>query len=271
MFGEYRSTRGTASPVLDDDGPPLFRVLGSVEILGQERPFIPRARKVHQLLALFLLRAGRVVHTDMLINELWPERLPRSARSTAQTYVYQLRRALETSGLPGSGDELLVTKAPGYILRIPEQRIDVYRFRALAARGRAAMDDRRHEDAARLFREALDLWSEQPVADVNCGPLLTAHVLDLNEQRRNVRQLRIQAEIEAGMHHEVIGELRSLAADNPLDEGLHGQLMRVLGRSGRRGDALDTYQNIRSALVEQLGLEPNAELRRLHQELLTAD
>lgn len=247
-----------------------FSVLGPVEIHWNGAEIAPTAPKLLQSLAMVVLGAGRVVHTESIIHELWPNGAPKSARTAVQTYICQLRRMFESRGLAQDGDDVLVTKAPGYLLRVDPARVDVFQFQRLRQNGREALDRHRYDAAARAFRAALALWSGPPLANVMCGPRLSAYAVDLQEQRRNTQHLRIQAEMEVGLHRELIGELRSLVAANPLDEGLRGQLMRVLDRSGRRGDALDAYRHLRGALNEELGLEPCTELQQLHYELLSA-
>jgi DNA-binding SARP family transcriptional activator len=132
------------------------------------------------------------------------------------------------------------------------------------------MHTERYSEAARTFRAALALWAGSPIANITCGPVLSAYAVDLQEQRRNAHYMRIQADIESGLHRELIGELRSLVAANPLDEGLHVQLMLTLSRSARRLEALEVYRELRATLNAELGLEPFEELQALHHELLCA-
>jgi DNA-binding SARP family transcriptional activator len=125
-------------------------------------------------------------------------------------------------------------------------------------------------EAAHTVRAAEALWSGNPMANVQCGPVLAAYAIDLQEQRRGALHLRLQAELETGMHRDAIGELRRLVADNPFDEGLHGLLMRALSACGRRSDALATYRTLRATLAEELGVEPCDELQRMHCDVLSA-
>ncbi|MQA07485.1 MAG: SARP family transcriptional regulator [Pseudonocardiaceae bacterium] len=249
-----------------------FRLLGPLEALKHGQDCAPTAPKTLQLLAMLLLRADKIVQIDSIIQELWADEPPRSARTTMQTYVYQLRRFIEKNRRTGTDDNMqLLTKLPGYVLRIDTARIDVYVFQRLCQQGHEQIQRGQHNEAARTLRTALSLWSGPPLANVDCGPWLSAYAVELQEQKRNAHHLRIQAEIEAGMHRELIGELRSLVTSNPFDEGLHGQLIRVLDRSGRRHDALAAYRTLRATLNKELGLEPCTELQRLHHQLLTAD
>lgn len=268
--------RNFDQPVQPLDGPaggsltrPMFHLLGLLEVVQDGLDHAPTAPKIRQLLAMLLLRPNRVVEVDSIAHELWADQPPRSARTTMQTYVYHLRRMFERHGLAANGDEILLTRTPGYLLRVDPDQIDVVIFQRLCQQGREHLHRKQYEQAAAVLRGALALWSGPPLADVECGPRLSAHVLDLLEQRRNAHHLRIEADIEVGLHRELVGELRLLAATNPLDEGLRAQLIRVLDRSGRRSDALATYRDLRTTLNQELGLEPCAELQRLHRRLLS--
>ncbi|WP_246360912.1 AfsR/SARP family transcriptional regulator [Haloechinothrix aidingensis] len=241
-----------------------------MEVLKDGTDYAPTAPKVLQLLAMLLLRPGKLVQIDSIVEELWADDPPRSVRTTMQTYVYQLRKCIEQNELAPAGDELLITKHAGYVFTVDPAQIDVFTFQRLFQEGRELLDRDHYTDAARSLRAALALWTGPPMANVNCGSVLSSYVVDLQEQRRTAQHLRIHAELEAGWHRELIGELRALVAANPLDEGMHGQLMRVLSRSGRRSDALATYRNLRAVLNEELGVEPCEELQRLHHELLSA-
>ncbi|MDA3645748.1 AfsR/SARP family transcriptional regulator [Saccharopolyspora indica] len=246
-------------------------MLGPVEVVVGDREFAPKPRKVHQLLAMLLLRAGRIVPIETLAEELWPEEKPKRARATAQTYVYQLRRMFKEWGVATGGEEVLVTRQSGYVLRIDPEQVDLFVFQRIVQQSRDLLRRHEHDAAAKLLRSALGMWTGSPLSDVACGPTLAAEAIALQEQRRNAQHLWIEAEIEVGGHHELISELRLLIVANPLDETLHGQLMRVLGRSGRRSDALDAFHDLRKDLNDRLGIEPGAELRKLYHELLIAD
>ncbi len=245
-----------------------FNLLGKVEIRRGTKAYGPTAPKLLQTLALLLTEAGMVVQSESLINELWDERPPASAQRTMQTYVYQLRKLLKDNNLVDRPERVLRTEAPGYLLAIDRSQVDGFHFDQLSDRGRAELADGRFEQAARSLRSALGLWSGPPLANVECGPLLSAYAVNLQERRREVHSLRIQAEMEAGMHRELIGELRALTTANPLDEHLHAQLIRVLDRSGRRGEALYAYHGLRDGLLKELGVEPCSELQQLHLDML---
>lgn len=269
------ATLGRLPHLSNDGGLPTaetavtYKLLGPLEIWKDGRDHAPTAPKILQLLAMLLLHHGKVVHIESIIGELWPGGPPRSVRTTIQTYVYQLRKCIEWSRLAPDADDLLVTRPPGYLLRAAPAQVDVFAFQQLCQQGRVLLDHHEHQEAVRCFREALALWSGPPLANMPCGPALSAYVVDLQEQRRNALHLCIQTELERGMHRDLIGELRSLVTTNPLDEGLHGLLMRALSASGRRSDALAAYRHLRSVLNGELGVEPCEELQRLHRELLS--
>lgn len=273
---ELSFTRGSAAPWRDDPARDdhrdtlTFTLLGPLEVHKDGHYVAPSAPKPLQLLAMLLTSPKRLVPSDSLIEELWSSCPPRSVRTTLQTYVYQLRKTFERSGLVLRGEELLVTKPLGYLLQVDPVQVDVFGFQQEYRQGRRLLGAGRYDDAAERFHRALAVWSGPALANVNCGPLLSAFAVDLQEQRRNARHLRIEAEIEGGLHRELIGELRSLAASDPLDEGVHGQLMRVLGRSGRRSEAMEAYRQIRGTLDSELGVEPGADLQRLYVDLLSA-
>lgn len=248
-----------------------FALLGQLEILKDGIDHAPTAPKVLQLMALLLMRPGRVVHTHSIIEELWADRPPRSARTTLQTYVYHLRRCIEQNGLAADAEQMLATRLPGYVLRITPSQVDVHNFQQLCQDGRAELAAGQAAAAARSLRAALNTFSGPPLANVACGPVLSRYVVDLQEQRRNASHLRIEAEIACGAHRELIGELRATASVDLLDEVLHGQLIRVLARSGRRSEAMGTYRDLRARLVDELGVEPSGELQQLHLALLSDD
>lgn len=247
-----------------------FSLLGPLEVRRDGIDYAPTAPKVLQLLALLLLQPGKAVHIDSIINELWSGEPPRSVRTTMQTYVYQLRKCIEQHKLSPNAEEMLGTKAPGYVLRVDPAQVDVFLFQRLCQQGREALRRRNDVEAARALRCALALWSGSPLANVVCGPVLQAYAIDLQEQHRAALHLRLQAELATGMHRDVIGELCHLATINPYDEGLHGLLMQALSASGRRSDALATYRRLRATLNEDLGVEPCGELQLLHKDVLTA-
>ncbi|MYW94157.1 AfsR/SARP family transcriptional regulator [Amycolatopsis rubida] len=246
-----------------------FTVLGPLGVVRDGVETAPTTPKLLQLLALLILRPGKLVHADAIAQELWASTPPRTMRTTLHTYVYHLRRCLGENGPDRGAGSALVTKTPGYVFRIDPAQVDVFRFARLQREGEELLRGERHSAAAERFRAALDVWTGPPLANVPCGPMLVPYTVELLEQRRAAVHMLIEAEIASGRHRELIGELCSLTAGNPLDETLHGQLMRALGRSGRRYDAMSVYRALRNRLHEELGVEPCDEIQLLHRDLIS--
>ncbi|WP_048877017.1 AfsR/SARP family transcriptional regulator [Saccharomonospora saliphila] len=244
-----------------------FYTLGSLEIWKGGRECALRTPKVLQVLGMLLVRANRTVPTESMLEELWGENPPRSALTTIQTYIYQLRRLIEREGL-ADAESMLATQAPGYVLRVDPEQLDLEQFWILRRQGLECFRTGDHEDASHLLRGALNLWTERPLANVRLGSVLEVYVTDLQEQYRNTLQFAIESEMALGLHRDLIGELRSLTSKYPLDEWFYQQLMRALERSGRRSDALRVYRILQSTLSEELGIDPSAESHKLYCELL---
>lgn len=260
-------------------------VLGALAVRENGLSITPTAPKPRQVLALLALHADQVVPVSALIEELWAGEPPRSARTTLQTYVLQLRALIATAlerggpgGAPGPGAEgaprtakdVLVTLPGGYLLSSGGGTLDVREFDRLAGTGYRAMDAGDFAGAARLLREALALWSGPAFADVQGGVQLDMETRRLEETRLCALDQRIEADLRLGRHRELLAELTVLASRYRTHENLHGQFMLALHRSGRRGEALDVYQRLRGTLVRELGLEPSVALRRLQRSILMA-
>jgi len=228
-----------------------LRLLGPIEARLGDRTLHLGARKQRAVLAMLGLQANRTVSIDRLAEGLWGEAPPPSAPKMVQLYVSQLRRALDGNGAA------IVTHGRGYELRLAAGEVDTTRFEELVEEGRA--------------REALALWRGEPLADVADEPFAAAEIRRLEELRLRAHELAIDADLAAGRHADVIGELEALVAAHPLRERLQGQLLLALYRSGRQAEALDAYRHARHELVEQIGVEPGAELRRLQQAILEQD
>ena len=237
----------------------------------------PTAPKQRQVLALLALHADQVVPLSVLVEEVWAGTPPRSARTTLQTYVLQLRDLIGTALLkdaprtpPRTAKDVLVTAPGGYMLVSGEGVSDVRRFERLAGAGYRAMDAGDFPGAARALREALQLWTGTAFAGVRPGIQLETEVRRLEESRLCALDQRIEADLRLGRHRELLAELTVLAGRYRTHENLHAQFMIALYRSGRRGEAMDVYRRLRATLVKDLGLEPSTRLSRLHQSLLAA-
>jgi len=253
-----------------------FRVLGPFEVINDGRLVTPSAPKLHRVLALLAVRANNVVRVDQLIDELWDERPPPSATTTLQTYVYHLRKQLglaERGPHPGSvvDSAALYTCLGGYLLSVPPQQLDAHRFDELANRGWAELERGALQAAVELFQAALRLWRGPALAGVAAGPVLQADVLQLEESRKSILEQRLDAELALGRHHQLVGELTGLVAAQPTHEGFCAKLMLALHRAGRRSEALQAFRRLHRVLATELGVQPSAELQRLHGKVLAAD
>lgn len=249
----------------------FFRILGPIEIEFANRIVTPKAPKLRQVAALLILHANRTASAAQLIEELWQEQPPASALTTLQTYIYQLRKIFGAVVPPADARDLLITRPSGYALMVPPDNVDHAQFETLLRQGRTALAAGDADRASGLLHDALFLWRGAPLGDVPMGPSLSAYAQWLEEQRMDALELRIKADLAVGMHRQLIGELKSLVAANELHEWLHAELMIALHRSGRRGEAMGVYQQLRVTLRESLGLEPSAGVRDVYQQVLTDD
>ncbi|WP_030950132.1 AfsR/SARP family transcriptional regulator, partial [Streptomyces sp. NRRL S-646] len=253
-----------------------IQVLGALGVSRGGVSITPTAPKARQVLALLALHADQVVPVAALVEELWAGRPPRSARTTLQTYVLQLRELITAAlaqpagGGPLCAKDVLVTCPGGYRLATGGGTSDVREFERLAGLGYRAMDAGDHPRAARLLREALGLFSGAPFADVQQGSQLETEARRLQESRLCALDQRIEADLRLGRHRELLAELTVLAGRYRTHENLHAQFMLALQRSGRRSEALDAYRRLRTTLVSELGIEPCVALRRLQRSILLA-
>ncbi|HEX6526107.1 MAG TPA: AfsR/SARP family transcriptional regulator [Streptosporangiaceae bacterium] len=215
------------------------------------------------VLAALLISANRVVGAGHLVDVLWGENPPATAMASLHNHVRRLR-----AGLWQAGGGRLRAVAPGYVLDVAPDELDLAEFIRLAGLGRAALTAGNWLDAARNLAQALALWRGDPLADVRSQMLREREVPRLSELRLQALEGRIDAELKLGHGAELTAELRGLTAANPLHERFHAQLMLARYASGRRAEALEAYRRAREVLVEQAGVEPGTELRQLHQRML---
>ncbi len=234
-----------------------FKLLGPLEVRVDGGALRLGGSKQRALLAVLLLHANEVVSSDRLVAELWPDKPPANAAHNLQVYVSRLRKLLPRSGL-------IVTRPPGYLLTVGPGELDLHRFEALLENARLAEDPA--VVRARLG-DALALWRGPPLADLG----LERSAVLLEEIRLAALEERIDADLALGRHAGLVGELESLVAEHRLRERLHEQLMLALYRSGRQAEALEAYQDLRRALVDELGIEPGQPLQRLQQAILRQD
>jgi predicted ATPase/DNA-binding SARP family transcriptional activator len=245
----------------------FFGVLGQVAVWTASGEPVPvPGLKVRALLAVLLVHEGRPVPAARLIDDLWGESLPGDPAGTLSGKVTQLRRALERAE-PG-GRRLVGSPPPGYRLRIDTDAVDVNRFRSLTERARATADPR---GRAGLLSDALALWRGPAYADFADEPFARAAAARLSEERLAALEDRAEARLALGEHTELVAELTELLAAHPLRERLRAAHMRALHLSGRPGEALDSYEELRAHLAEELGLDPGPELVALHRAVLARD
>src|SRR2546421_7031536 len=234
-----------------------FSILGPVEAVSDGLPLPLGGPRQRALLGRLLVDANRVVAADKLVEDLW-ETPPRDANAALQNQVSRLRKVL--------GDRV-VTKAPGYLVRVEADELDLDRFRTLVARAGATAEP---AERSRLLREADGLFRGTPLADVE-APFAEAEAAAVEELRLAAVEARIDTDLERGRHAELVSELQALVKREPLRERLRGQLILALYRCGRQADALDAYRETRRMLDEELGLEPSPALRDLERAILCHD
>ncbi|MFD5257769.1 BTAD domain-containing putative transcriptional regulator [Streptomyces bobili] len=235
----------------------------------------PRAPKTRQMLALFSVRSNQVVLLRDLVQELWSETPPQSAKITLQTYIVRLRQQLskdlELSGSALDPKNLLQTFHGGYRLTVEPAALEYRRFEDLATRGHREIAAGDYPRASQVLRSALDMWRGPALVDVSAGPLLQAHVTRLNNARVTAVEQLMEAELRQGRHLDILGDLTDLTAEHPFHENLYAQLMVALYRAGRRSQALEVFAGLRRTLVTNLGIDPSHQLIRLHRAILNGD
>jgi DNA-binding SARP family transcriptional activator/tetratricopeptide (TPR) repeat protein len=235
-----------------------FGVLGPLRVTDTSGEWLRlRGDRQRNLLAMLLFHANREVPADRLVGALWDGTPPRSYASNLHTYVSRLRERVGPVEHVGNG----------YRLRVEESELDLLVFLTEAELGRRAARAGDHVAAAAHLRAALAQWRDHPLADLHL-PVLGSEIARLETERLAVFEDCMEAELAAGRHTEVLGELRAAVAEHPLSERLAGQLMVALRRSGRQADALAVYRSTRATLIEETGIEPGAELRRVQAEIL---
>ena len=248
-----------------------FSILGRLEVSESGVPLDLGPPKQRAVLALLLIHANHVVSLDRFLDDLWGDEAPPRATGTLQAYISNLRRVLEPGRAPGTAPTRLLTRAPGYMLRVDQADLDAACFEQLCAEGHAALAEGRSEHARERLGEALGLWRGPALADAAFDGFATRERSRLEEMRAGALEDRIAADLELGRHLDVIAELHDLAQRHPLRERLREQLMLALYRSGRQADALDVFMAARTALTDELGIEPGRELRDLQEAILRQD
>jgi DNA-binding SARP family transcriptional activator len=243
-----------------------FGLLGPLCVRQNEKEyFVPGARQ-RILLAGMLAQAGHAISQDELGDLVWDGAPPAAAHVTLRSYVARLRRALG----PEVGSRV-ITRNPGYLIDVHEAEVDHLQFARLCREGAASMRAGYWQEASDQLNAALGLWRGTPLEDVPCQTLHESQVPRLEELRLQALEQRLSADLHLGKHVEIIAELRQVAAAHPLRERLQGLLMLGLYRASRQADALRAYSQTRKTLVEELGVEPCAQLRSIHRQILAHD
>jgi DNA-binding SARP family transcriptional activator/streptogramin lyase len=249
-----------AKPRFSHESGFTFRLLGPLEISVYGRALHLPRRKQRLLLTLLLLSQEDVVSTDQLVEQLWGERPPKTALSSLQNLVSELRKTL--------GSDVVRTRTGGYSLGVERASVDVHWFEHMVVE---AGDERRAQVRAQRLRDALALWRGPPLLEFASEPFARVEIARLQELRILAREVLIETELELGYHTRLVGELEALVIEQPLRERLRALLMIALYRSGRQAEALAAYQDARRMLAEELGLDPSDELQQLERAILNQD
>jgi DNA-binding SARP family transcriptional activator len=240
-----------------------FRILGPLEVCGDGGEIALGGRRPRALVTVLALHANEVVAADRLIDEVWGEDVPEEAAAALRLNISRLRKVLPR--------DVLLTRPPGYLLRVGPGELDLHQFEQLVEEGRRLLAGGRAAEASARLRDALALWRGPALADFAYENFVQTAVARLDEIRLAALELRIDADLAVGRHDELVGELKALVAEHPLRERLRGCLMTALYRSGRQAEALDAYHDARRTLVDELGIEPGPALRELERAVLRQD
>ncbi|GGZ39658.1 BTAD domain-containing putative transcriptional regulator [Streptomyces poonensis] len=246
---------------------PFLSVLGpmSARLDGHDLPLGPPRRRT--LLALLLIRLGRVVPTELLIEELWGDAAPRHAVATLQSLVSHLRRALHTAAGTGK-HSVLRHRTPGYVLDLDPEHVDAVRFELLVTDGRRLLEQSDPHTALARLTEALGLWRGTPYAEFDGHPPLSDESARLEQIRLTAVESCAEARLTLGAAEDVATDLDGEVRRHPTRERLVGHLMTALSRLGRQAEALEVYERTRSHLVEEFGVDTAAELRRVRDAIM---
>lgn len=264
--GERHGSRSTAAQRrLAVYGPVVveFRILGPLEVVRDGRTLDLGRPRERAVLALLLLQPGAVVSTERIVDELWGEAPPPTARHAVQVHVSRLRKVL--------GPDVLLTRPPGYVLDLGDHDLDAVAFESLAVEGRAAVRSNDPRRAADLLRQALARWRGSVLQDLGDPDFVAASRARLDSARADAAEDLLEARLVLGEHADVAREAERLVAEEPLRERRWGLLMLARYRAGRQAEALEAYRQARHLLREELGIEPGRDLRELHGAILRHD
>ncbi|WP_329619475.1 NB-ARC domain-containing protein [Streptomyces sp. NBC_01255] len=242
-----------------------FRLLGPLEVVGPGGPALITAERQRIVLAVLLLESNRIVPMGHLVDAVWGVSPPPTARAQIQICVSIVRASMAKVGLP----DVIQTRSPGYLAEVGDDELDLHVFERVASAGRTAAEAGRFDEAASAFESALGLWRGSSCFDGGTPSMaLQAPAARLDEQRLAVVEQWADARLALGLHQQLVARLIDLVMQNPLRERLRAQLMVALSRSGRQAEALEVYRRGRRELIDELGIEPGEELRRLQEAIL---
>jgi DNA-binding SARP family transcriptional activator len=241
----------------------LFGILGPLQVQAAGGTIRLAGQRQQRILAVMLINSGRVLSLDYLLDAVWGLDPPVTAKRQLQNSVSDLRRRL-TDGWP---DPLILADGVGYRIRLAPGQLDLHAFSAAVAEATRLAGAGRHEDASAELRRATGLWRGPSLAGLT-GHVIESSAARLDEQRLAATEQCLDLELRLGRHTALVPELMDLVAANPTRERLVGQLMLALCRSGRKADALEVYRRTRARLVDELGIDPGAELQELHTAVL---
>ncbi|MEV7279396.1 BTAD domain-containing putative transcriptional regulator [Streptomyces sp. NPDC093111] len=243
-----------------------FRLLGPLEVVGPGGPALITAERQRIVLAVLLLEPNRIVPMGRLVDAVWGSAPPPTARAQIQICVSIVRASMAKAGLP----DVIQTRSPGYFVEVEDEELDLHVFERAATAGRTAAEAGRFEEAASAFESALGLWRGSACFGGGItSTVLQAPAARLDEQRLAVVEQWVDARLALGLHQQLVARLIDLVMQNPLREHLRAQLMVALSRSGRQAEALEVYRRGRRELIDELGIEPGEELRRLQESILS--
>ncbi|WP_243422833.1 AfsR/SARP family transcriptional regulator, partial [Micromonospora globispora] len=247
-----------------------FEILGPQRAWYADRQLDLGPGKQRAVLAVLLLAAGRPVPTGQIVEAVWPDEPPANGPNVVQKYVAGLRRVLEPDRSPRTPGQVLSLTDAGYLLRIAPEAVDAVRFERGIHRARQRHAEGRTEDARAELTAALELWQGEPFTGF-AGPYFETARHRLVELRAVALETRVELELAAGRHRELVGGLVELVAEFPVRERLRHQLMLALYRSGRQAEALAAYRDFGGLLREEYGIEPGEALQELHRRILRSD
>jgi DNA-binding SARP family transcriptional activator len=245
-----------------------FGVLGPLEVVAPGGPVQISGSRRQALLATLLLHPNRLVPVADLVEAIWPDSVPNSAVPNIRTYVHELRGQFRAAGDP---TPRLSSHSGSYRLGVGPGELDLLQFRQCATSGDRALQDGDAEVAEDRLRDAIGLWRGRALGQLDFGPVVSVKITALEEERRAAMAGWIDARLALGQHEQLIPHLRELLAEDRLDEHTWVQLIVALGGAGRTAEALTTYQEVRRVLVDEIAVEPGAELQKTHAALLNGE